>query len=210
MTKRSLLLPLLLVAGSLQAQDTVDVARATPIVESICMACHGTDGNSALPDYPKLGGQFSEYLYKQLRDFKAADDGSAVRQEPVMNAMVDALSDEDMKAIAAYYAAQPAFTGEATNLETIELGQKIWRGGIMEKGVPACGSCHGPAGAGIPAQYPRLAGQHAQYMLKQLQAFREGGRTNDPAQMMQTIALKMTDAEMRAVADYAAGLYASQ
>lgn len=210
MTKRSLLLPLLLVAGSLQAQDTVDVARATPIVESICMACHGTDGNSALPDYPKLGGQFSEYLYKQLRDFKAADDGSAVRQEPVMNAMVDALSDEDMKAIAAYYAAQPAFTGEATNLETIELGQKIWRGGIMEKGVPACGSCHGPAGAGIPAQYPRLAGQHAQYMLKQLQAFREGGRTNDPAQMMQTIALKMTDAEMRAVADYAAGLHASQ
>lgn len=210
MTKRSLLLPLLLVAGSLQAQDTVDVARATPIVESICMACHGTDGNSALPDYPKLGGQFSEYLYKQLRDFKAADDGSAVRQEPVMNAMVDALSDEDMKAIAAYYAAQPAVTGEATNLETIELGQKIWRGGIMEKGVPACGSCHGPAGAGIPVQYPRLAGQHAQYMLKQLQAFREGGRTNDPAQMMQTIALKMTDAEMRAVADYAAGLHASQ
>lgn len=206
MTKRSLLLSLLLVAGSLQAQDQADIARAKPIAESICVACHGTDGNSALPENPKIAGQIPEYLYKQLREFKSWDGNPPVRENAVMNAMVAGLADEDMKALAAYYASQELQPETAGNLETIELGQNIWRGGIADKGVPACAACHGPNGSGMPAQYPRISGQFAQYTVSQLQMFRDGGRNNDPSEMMRMIALKMTDAEMRAVADYAAGL----
>ena len=207
MTKRSLLLSLLLVAGSLHAQDpAADEARAKPIVESLCAACHNADGNSALPANPKIAGQVPEYLFKQLKEFKSWDGKTPARENAVMTAMVAGLEEADMKALANYFGAQKLEGSVAVNAATVVAGQKIWRGGIADKGVPACAACHGPAGEGLPAQYPRISGQFAEYTLAQLQAFRDGGRHNDPNQMMRMIALKMTDAEMRAVADFAAGL----
>lgn len=207
MTKRSLLLSLLLVAGSLHAQDpAAEADKVNPLIGSLCAGCHNVDGNSALPENPKLAGQIPEYLFKQLREFKSWDGKPPVRENAVMTAMAASLEEADMKAIADFYAAQKLEPSIATNPDTIEQGQRIWRGGIAEKGVPACGACHGPAGSGMPAQFPRISGQHAQYTLTQLQNFRDGGRANDPNQMMRMIALKMTDAEMRAVSDFAAGL----
>lgn len=202
MIKRSLLLSLLLVGGSLQAQEQApDLAKAKQIADTICVACHAADGNSQLSANPKIAGQIKEYLAKQLTEFK-----SGARQDPAMSAMAALVADEDIAAVAQYYASQTLQPEPTKNVETVELGQKIWRAGIADKGVPACAACHGPAGAGMPAQYPRLSGQFAEYTTLQLQKFRDGGRANDPNQMMRMIALKMTDAEMRAVADYAAGL----
>lgn len=202
MIKRSLLLSLLLVGGSLQAQEQApDLAKAKQIAETICVACHAADGNSQLSANPKIAGQIKEYLAKQLTEFK-----SGARQDPAMSAMAALVADEDIAAVAQYYASQTLQPEPTKNLETVELGQKIWRAGIADKGVPACAACHGPTGSGMPAQYPRLSGQFAEYTTLQLQKFRDGGRANDPNRMMRMIALKMTDAEMRAVADYAAGL----
>ena len=208
MIKRSLLLSsLLLVSGGLMAQEQApDLAKAKQTAESVCVACHSADGNSLLPENPKLAGQHEDYLYKQMREFKGWDGAAPVRENAIMGAMVAGLEDEDMKGLAKYFASFELQPESSKNLETMELGQKIWRGGIASKGVPACASCHGPAGAGLPAQYPRLSGQFADYSAAQLKAFRDGGRENDPNRMMRMIALKMTDAEMNAVADYAAGL----
>lgn len=207
MIKRSLLLSLLLVAGGLHAQDqTPDLAKAKQTAEGICAGCHGADGNSAVPTNPKLADQHEEYLYKQLREFKSWDGKPAVRDNPVMGAMVAGLEDADMKALAVHFSSQELQPAVATNGDTAKRGQDIWRAGIASKGVPACAACHGPAGAGLPAQYPRLAGQFAEYTEAQLKAFRDGVRKNDPNLMMQTIALKMTDVEIKAVSDYAAGL----
>ncbi len=208
MIKRSLLLSsLLLVSSGLMAQEqSPDLAKAKQTAESVCVACHSADGNSLLPENPKLAGQHEDYLYKQMREFKGWDGAAPVRENAIMGAMVAGLEDEDMKGLAKYFASFELQPESSKNLETMELGQKIWRGGIASKGVPACAACHGPAGAGLPAQYPRLAGQFADYSAAQLKAFRDGGRENDPNRMMRMIALKMTDAEMNAVADYAAGL----
>ncbi len=203
MIKRSLLISLLLVAGSLQAQ-TADNAKQ--IVETVCAACHGIDGNSALPENPKLAGQIPEYLYKQMRDYASIDGAPPARENAIMNAMIASLDDAGMRAVAEYFASQELKPEAAKSLETIELGQSIWRGGIAAKGVPACAACHGPAGAGMPAEYPRISGQFADYTFQQLKGFRDGIRANDPNEMMRMIALKMTDAEMKAVSDYAAGL----
>lgn len=208
MIKRSLLLSsLLLVSGGLLAQDQApDLAKAKQTAESVCVACHSADGNSLLPENPKLAGQHEDYLYKQMREFKGWNGAAPVRENAIMGAMVAGLEEEDMKGLARYFASFELQPESSKNLETVELGQKIWRGGIASKGVPACAACHGPAGAGLPAQYPRLSGQFADYSAAQLKAFRDGGRDNDPNRMMRMIALKMTDAEMNAVADYAAGL----
>lgn len=207
MIKRSLLLSLLLAAGSLQAQDQApDLAKAKQTAETICAACHMADGNSQLPANPKLAGQHPDYLYKQLHDFKGWNGGKPVRDNAVMGAMVAGLEEADMKALAQYFGSQTQQPEPAKSLATVDLGQKIWRAGIPAKGVPACAACHGPAGAGLPAQYPRLSGQFAEYTEAQLKGFRDGVRANDPNRMMQTIALKMTDPEIKAVADYAAGL----
>lgn len=208
MMKRSLLLSsLLLVAGSLQAQDPApDLAKAKQTAETVCAACHSADGNSLLPANPKLAGQHADYLYKQLHDFKGWNGKKAVRDNPIMSAMVAGLEEADMKGLAQHFSTGKLQPEAAKSLTTIELGQQIWRGGIPSKGVPACAACHGPAGAGLPALYPRLAGQFAEYTETQLKAFRDGVRANDPSRMMQMIAIKMTDPEIKAVADYAAGL----
>ncbi len=208
MIKRSLLLSsLLLLAGSLQAQDQApDLAKAKQTAETICAGCHGADGNSQLAANPKLAGQHEDYLFKQLREFKGWNGAAPVRENAVMGAMVAGLEEADMKALAKHFASSELKPEPAKNIETVDLGQKIWRAGIASKGVPACAACHGPAGAGLPAQYPRISGQFAEYTEAQLKGFRDGVRANDPNRMMRMIAIKMTDPEIKAVADYAAGL----
>lgn len=208
MITRSLLLSsLLLVTGALHAQDSAEVlAQAKQTAEGICAACHNVDGNSALAENPKIAGQHEDYIYKQLREFKGWNGDTPVRENAIMSAMVAGLEEADMRALAKYFSGFEQVPEPAKSLDTIELGQRIWRGGIADKAVPACGACHGPAGAGMPAQYPRIAGQFAEYTAAQLKAFRDGGRGNDPERMMRDIALRMTDAEINAVADFAAGL----
>jgi len=166
---------------------------------AVCQACHASDGSRGLPANPILQGQHPEYLTKQLVEFKAGK-----RQNAIMLGFASLLSEEDMKNVSAYYASKKAPLGFAQNKETVALGERIWRGGITTKGIPACAGCHSPNGAGIPAQNPRIAGQHPEYTALQLANFASGVRANN-AQMM-TIAGKMSEAEMKAVADYAAGL----
>ena len=183
-----------------------DAARGEPIASAVCGACHGPDGNSQVSANPKLAGQHPEYLFKQMMDFKGADGKQPERASPVMNGMIAAYEPDQMRDFAAYFASKKQ-TGEAVaNRETLAAGQKLFRAGDMSKGLPACAACHGPAGAGLPAQYPRIAGQFAEYTEAQLKAFRDNTRANDPAKMMRMIALKMTDVEIKAVADYIAGL----
>jgi cytochrome c553 len=183
-----------------------DAARGQPVATAVCGACHGPDGNSPAAVNPKLAGQHAEYLFKQMKNFKAADGKQPERSNPIMNGMIAAFDDGQMRDIAAYFAAQTQKGETAKSRETIELGQKLYRGGDQAKGLPACAACHGPAGAGIPAQFPRIGGQFAEYTEAQLKAFREGTRANDPNKMMRMVAIKMTDAEIKAVADYIAGL----
>ena len=165
-----------------------------------CITCHGPKGQSAVGTWPKLSAQHAAYLTKQLRNYK---DGTRVN--PIMMGMSAALTDQDMQNISSYLAKQPLSQGVAQNKETIELGQSIYRGGIAAKGVPACAACHSPTGAGIPAQYPLLGGQWSDYTNAQLLAFREGVRKNSA--QMTAIATKLSDQEMKAVADYMSGLH---
>ena len=192
--------------ASQEAKIKADPAKGKVIAESVCVACHGADGNSAAAANPHLAGQVEEYLYKQLKNFKAVDGKPAARNNAIMGGMAAPLSDEDMKNVAAWFASQKLKPATATDESKIALGQKIWRQGDFKKGVPACAGCHGPTGAGLPAQYPRLAGQFAEYTEAQLKSFRLDERANDPEKMMRTIAAKLSDAEIKAVAEYAAGL----
>jgi len=172
---------------------------AEQTVNTVCAACHGADGNSVITLNPKLAAQHPEYLEKQLTEFK-----SGKRANAVMSGMAAGLSEQEIKDLAAYFAAKKLNLGQATKNGAGSLGEKIYRGGVMANGVPACASCHSPNGAGLPKQFPRLGGQHADYTLAQLKAFRTAERANAP--MMMAIAAKMTDAEMAAVADYIQGL----
>jgi cytochrome c553 len=183
-----------------------DTAKAQGTVNQVCAACHAADGNSQIAVNPKLAGQIPEYLYKQLANFKAAAGKKAERDNPVMAGMVAGLSAEDMRNLAAYFASQTAKPGAAKSKDLVALGQKIYRGGNVGKGVAACASCHGPNGAGMPAQYPRLAGQHAEYLEAQLKAFRTGERANDLNNAMRGVAGKLSDREIQGVSDYIAGL----
>jgi len=178
-----------------------DPAQAQPIVTKVCAACHASDGNSAGPANPVLAGQHADYTAKQLANFKSGE-----RKNPVMLGMTAALTPQDMKNLGAYFESQKPKTRAAKNVELVKLGRQIYRGGIMDKGVAACASCHGPSGAGIPAQFPRVAGQFAEYTLAQLQAFRLGERANDPNQMMRVISARLSDREIKAVSEYIAGL----
>ena len=165
----------------------------------MCAVCHTSDGSRGLPANPILAGQHAEYLAKQLVEFKAGK-----RASPIMAGMAATLSDDDVRNVAAFYASKSAKPGAARNKDLVLLGEKIYRGGIAAKQVPACAGCHSPTGAGIPSQYPRLAGQHAEYAEVQLVALRSGQRANAP--QMVAIAARLSDQEIKAVADYMAGL----
>ncbi|RQH02906.1 c-type cytochrome [Paraburkholderia dinghuensis] len=182
-----------------------DIARGQAIASQVCAACHGADGNSAGGAYPKLAGQHAEYLVKQLRDFKPQGGKPPLRNNLIMAGFAAVLSDQDMINVTAWFSSQTPKPGFAHDVKTVALGQTIWRGGIADKGVPACAACHGPTGQGIPIQYPRLSGQWSEYVVAQLNAFQQGTRNNsDP---MRQIAHRMSDDEIKAVADYAAGLH---
>ena len=198
----------MLSAGSAIAQDAAkpDPAKGQTIASQVCAACHAADGNSIGPANPKLAGQSYDYLHKQLLNFKPQGGKKAVRENAVMAGMVASLSAADMQNVAAYFATQKLKPAKATDKDLAALGQKIYRGGIAASSVPACAGCHGPAGAGIPAQYPRIAGQFSEYVEAQLKAFRGGARANDPNGMMRTVAARMSDREIQAVAQYVAGL----
>ena len=176
-----------------------DVAKGEASFNGVCMACHGAGGNSSTPAYPKLAGQHADYIVKQLQEFK-----SGKRPNGVMSGMAAVLSDDDMKNVGAYLAAQKPSTGVAKDATTVTLGERIYRGGIAERQVAACAGCHSPNGAGIPSQYPRVSGQHADYTVTQLTSFRDGVRKNSA--QMTGVAAKLNDREIKAVADYIAGL----
>jgi len=166
---------------------------------AVCLACHTADGSRGLPTYPILQGQHPEYLVKQLAEFKEGK-----RKNSIMSGMAAALTPEDMRNIAAFYASKKPKPGTAKNQDLVAVGEKIYRGGIAKKGVPACAGCHSPNGAGIPVQYPRLSAQHADYTKAQLTAFRQGERGNSA--QMSTISANLSDKEIEALADYIAGL----
>ena len=176
-----------------------DLARGQEISTQICAACHTADGSRGLPANPILQGQIPEYLVKQLHEFK-----SGKRDNAIMKGMASTLSDADIRNVAAFYASKQAKPGFAKNKELVLLGERIYRGGIADRQVPACAGCHTPDGAGIPSQYPRLSGQHGDYSEAQLVAFRGGVRNNSVE--MTGVAAKMNDREIKAVADYIAGL----
>lgn len=186
-------------AGVAKGPAKPDLVEGEKRYTAVCAACHGADGNSGVPANPKLARQHPEYLVKQLTEFK-----SGKRANPVMQGFAAQLSDADMRNIAAWLTAQQAKPGFAKDKELVSLGERIWRGGIPDRKIAACAACHSPTGAGIPAQYPRLSGQHADYVTAQMVAFRDGGRKNSI--QMNQIAAKMNDREIRAVADYAAGV----
>ena len=193
-----------LIAGPALANEAPAAAKPDPAkgaaAAATCQACHVADGSRGVPANPILQGQHPEYIVKQLTEFKAGK-----RKNAVMNGMAAAVQDADMANIAAFYASKQAKPGFAKNKETIALGEQIYRGGIAARQVPACAGCHSPNGAGIPAQYPRLGGQHADYTVVQLTTFRDGGRKNSP--QMTDVAAKLNDREIKAVADYIAGLH---
>jgi cytochrome c553 len=176
-----------------------DLAKGQAISTQVCAACHSADGSRGSPANPILAGQHPEYLVKQLQEFKAGK-----RNNAIMKGFATTLSDDDMRNVAAFYAGKGAKSGFAKDKTLVQLGEKIYRGGIADRAVPACAACHSPNGAGLPVQYPRLSGQHADYTEAQMVAFRSGGRGNS-AQMV-TIAAKMSDREIKAVSDYIAGL----
>ena len=186
-------------AADAPAAPKVDLAKGAASYGAVCAACHGADGNSAVPAQPSLAGQHPEYTLKQLLEFK-----SGVRKDPIMQGFASALSEADARNISYWLASQKPKPGFAKNKDTVMLGERIYRGGIQDRNVPACAGCHSPNGAGIPAQYPRLSGQHADYTVKQLTQFRDGGRANNVP--MHDVSAKMNDREIRAVADYIAGL----
>lgn len=186
-------------AADAPAAPKVDLAKGAASYAAVCVACHAADGNSTVPLQPSLAQQHPEYTFKQLLEFK-----SGARKDPIMQGFAAALSEEDSRNIAHWLASQKAKPGFAKERELVLMGERIYRGGIPDRQIPACAGCHGPNGAGIPSQYPRLSGQHADYTVKQLVAFRDGTRTNNA--QMTDVAAKMNDREIKAVSDYIAGL----
>jgi cytochrome c553 len=176
-----------------------DLVKGAALYGGICIACHAADGNSMIPANPKLAQQHPEYLVKQLQEYK-----SGKRDNAIMKGFASALSDEDMHNIAFWLASQKGTPGFATNKETVAKGEQIYRGGIPDRQIAACAACHSPNGAGLPIQYPRLSGQHAEYTATQLNHFRSGVRANNAA--MTGVAAKLNDREIQAVSDYIAGL----
>jgi cytochrome c553 len=211
MNRAIVLIPLLSLAlsmGAAAAEEASapaakpDAAKGQQIATTVCAACHAADGNSIIAANPKLAGQHPEYLARQLAAFKENKD----RKNPIMLGFAGALSPADVANLAAYFSEQKPKEGVARSAATVKMGEKIYRAGIADKAIAACAGCHGPAGSGIPSQYPRLAGQWGDYTRAQLMAFRAGERKNDPAGAMRGVAAKLSDQEIAAVADYIAGL----
>ncbi len=176
-----------------------DLGKGEALFTQVCASCHGADGNSGTPVNPKLSQQHPEYLMKQLAEFK-----SGKRNNAIMKGFASTLSDDDMRNISHWAASKPAKAGFAKDKELVSLGEKIYRGGIADRSIAACMACHSPNGAGMPSQYPRLSGQHAEYTEAQLRGFRDGTRKNN-AVMTQAVA-KLNDKEIKALSDYIAGL----
>ena len=185
---------------SAQAQSAKpDLVKGAATYGNVCVACHAVDGNSTTPANPKLAGQHPEYLIKQLQEYK-----SGKRANAIMQGFAATLSDDDMRNIAYWLASQKPKDGASTDKDLVKLGERIYRGGIADRQIAACAGCHSPNGAGIPSQYPRLSGQHAEYTETQLRHFRDGTRANNA--QMTGVAAKMNDREIKAVSDYIAGL----
>ncbi len=176
-----------------------DLVKGGATYAAVCAACHGADGNSGTPAYPKLSQQHPEYLVKQLQEFK-----SGKRKNAIMQGFAATLSEDDMKNVSYWATSKAAKPGFAKEKDLVTMGERIYRGGISDRQIPACAGCHSPTGAGIPSQYPRLSGQHSEYTAAQLTAFRDGVRGN--SLQMNQVAAKLNDKEIRAVADYIAGL----
>jgi cytochrome c553 len=189
-----------------QGVPEADVSRGQQLAAQVCATCHAADGNSAQPANPVLAGQHAEYTFKQLSNFRPQDGKPAERPNAIMAGMVANLSPEDMGSLAAYFQMQKPAPRAAHDAALVKLGQAIYRGGILSRNVAACGACHGPSGAGVPAQFPRIAGQFAEYTAAQLRAFRSGERANDPNRMMRAVAERLSDREIAAVAEYISGL----
>lgn len=186
-------------AGNVLAAGSAVAGKAK---SAVCASCHGPDGNSAAPNFPKLAGLDGDYITKQLADFK-----SGARKDPLMVGFSAALSKKDMEDLGAFYASQKRNPGTANLDEAArKLAERVYRGGSAKHGVAACMSCHGPAGAGIPVRFPAVSGQHAAYSTKQLLDFKSGTRSNDGG-VMTDIAFSMSEAEIKAVAEYMAGLH---
>lgn len=198
--------PVVFAQGAAPAKPApVDAKKGAQIAQEVCAACHGADGNSPTPANPKLAAQHPEYLAKQLADFKPAEgEQQAHRPSAIMAGFAAMLSPGDARNVAAHFASQKLAPAVATDAALAEAGRTIYRVGIAAKGVPACAGCHSPNGAGIPSQYPRLQGQYAEYTETQLTQFRSGERAN--SEQMRTIAERLSDREIKAVAQYMAGL----
>ncbi|WP_049256336.1 c-type cytochrome [Neisseria bacilliformis] len=208
--KRLTLLTLALAGGAAFAAPKADVAKGKQIAQKVCAACHAADGNSGISTYPKLSAQHARYLAVQtaaIKEGKRTTGGAAA-----MKPMVMSLSEQDIADVAAFYATQTPKSGEANPKDNLKLGAQIFRGGIADKKLPACMSCHGPSGAGIPAAgtdvtaYPRLGGQHKDYTVTQIKAYTAGQRTS-PNGMMEEIAKRMSEDEINAVANFIQGLH---
>lgn len=186
-------------AADAPAAPKADLVKGAASYAAVCVACHAADGNSTVPAQPKLAQQHPEYLLKQLQEYK-----SGARDNAIMKGFAAALSEDDARNISWWLASQKAKPGFSKDKDTVMLGERIYRGGIADRTIPACAGCHSPNGAGIPGQYPRLSGQFAEYTAAQLVAFRDGVRKNNA--VMHDVAAKMNDREIKAVADYIAGL----
>ncbi len=186
-------------AADAPAAPKIDLAKGQATATAVCMSCHSFDGSRGSPANPILQGQHGDYLFKQLAEFK-----SGTRNSPIMKGIASTLTEDDMRNVSAFYAGKQAKPGFAKNKEAATLGEKVYRGGIAERSIPACSGCHSPSGAGMPSQYPRLAGQHADYTEAQLVGFRSAARHN--SSVMTGVAAKLNDREIKALADYVAGL----
>ncbi|MCG7496751.1 cytochrome c4 [Vibrio sp. Of7-15] len=204
--KKLALILTLLASCSAWAQGDAEAGKAKA---ATCAACHGTDGNSLLTQYPKLAGQHAGYLEKQIKEFKLGmtSGGKQGRVDPVMGGMAMPLSDQDAADLAAYFSTLP-ISDNTTSEESVELGQKLYRAGDSERGITACIACHGPRGNGTELSgFPKISGQHADYIKIQLEKFRSGDRANDMNAMMRNISAKLTDAEISALSQYVGGLH---
>jgi cytochrome c553 len=202
MKKLISLVVLMAFAGAAGSVGAAGNAAAGKNKSAVCAGCHGVDGNSAAPNFPKIAGQDGQYIAKQLADFK-----SGARKDPTMTGMVAGLSKKDMEDLGAFYASQKRSTGTTSaSAADLKKAERLYRGGDAKNGIPACMSCHGPAGVGIPPRFPAVSGQHAVYSQKQLLDFKTGARSNDSEVMTRT-AFRLSEAEIKAVSEYMAALH---